>query len=162
MVLNQARIEHVRRMRTAAQLCMVALFRDVAGRQLVAEMMARTRSSSGPASAKADAEKAYKLYEATFEGRDTALPVLAGVEADGSAQAETQSDKQFRLRGRSFLFTYNWGFFRRPLPDGTLAPTSSSELWRYWRKWKNAKKEELSVRRSTSGKSQHARGTIGC
>ena len=128
MVLNQARLEHVRRMRTAAQLCKVALCRDVAGRQLVAEMMARTRSSSGPASAKADAEKAYKLYEATFEGRDTALPVLAGVEADGSAQAETQSDKQFRLRGRSFLFTYNWDFFRRPLPTARwhqLAPASS-------------------------------------
>ena len=56
MVLSQARIEHVRSMRLAAQLCMVALCCDVAGRQLVAEMMARTRSSSGPASAKADAE----------------------------------------------------------------------------------------------------------
>ena len=45
MVLNQARLEHVRNMRLAAQLCMVALCRDVAGRQLVAEMMARRPKS---------------------------------------------------------------------------------------------------------------------
>ncbi len=70
MVRNQARIEHVRNMRLAAGECMVALCREVAGRELVAEMMARTRPSSGTASAKADAERAYKLYEATFEGHE--------------------------------------------------------------------------------------------
>ncbi len=43
MVRKQARIENVRSMGLAAELCMVALCRDVAGRQLVAEIMARTR-----------------------------------------------------------------------------------------------------------------------
>jgi hypothetical protein len=47
------------------------------------------------------------------------------------------------------LFTYNWDFFGRPLPDGTAAPATEADLWGLWRTWKGRTKREAGVARST-------------
>ena len=56
----------------------------------------------------------------------------------------------FRLRGRSFLFTYNWDFLHKDLPDGTKHPDTYEDLWRLWLAWKQNTKKAQQVVQSTS------------
>lgn len=89
------------------------------------------------ADGKTEATAALDGYLATFV--DTAGP-----------SAPQQSSKTWRLRGRSFLFTYNWDFLNKVFPDGTACAASHASLWRLWKQWKVSKKQELGVVQSTS------------
>jgi hypothetical protein len=67
-------------------------------------------------------------------------------EEGGPAEEATQGGRGgFRLRGKSFLFTFNWDFFGRRFPDGTAAAANADALWELWRVWKRGKKAERKV-----------------
>ena len=87
--------------------------------------------------AKDEAKEAWKAYRKTF-GEE---------EATESAPQPTTT---WRLRGRSFLLTYNWDFLGTGFPDGTVHATSYGRLWHLWKEWKAEKKEELQVLQSSS------------
>ena len=97
----------------------------------------RSLASAIAASNAADSERekakdAWARYEATWP-REEANPDEAGQHTEG----------HFRLRGKSFFFTYNWDFFNKPTPDGTAPAASPNELWKRWKSWKASKKVDL-------------------
>ena len=146
MVRNAERIACVRSLRALALRCGVERVRDCAGKEAVEAMMARIRASDGDGlvEARAEAEAEFKRFLATYQEQ--------AVE-QGPAEVEHRSDpatEKKRLRGTSFLFTYNWRYMNKALPDQTPALADASALWRSWREWKKAKKVELNVKRSTS------------
>ena len=135
--------------------------KDDAARPRVKEMMQRIRNSAGGAAVKAKAEEAFKKYEATFSGivAVSAAKIggvrrrLRGKNKPGAlfaAVARALKPESRRLRGKSFLFTYNWDFFGRKLRDGTASPAGAGELWQLWRAWKKDAKERYGVERSSS------------
>ena len=133
----------VRALRCHGRECGVPLAEPFAGKPKVAAMMAAIRGSSAAAAIKTKAEIDYKLYLQTF----------AGVHGERGPQPKPENAgqrKSFRLRGRSFLFTWNWSFLEQALPDGTPPPADTRALWRLWRHWKKEKKASLGVTRSTS------------
>ena len=60
-----------------------------------------------------------------------------------SGNSPAGNDDKCRLRGKSFLLTYNWDFLGKVFPDGTAAAITSEELWNLWRAWRKLKKREL-------------------
>ena len=64
-----------------------------------------------------------------------------------------------RVRGSSFLATYNFDFHGRPFPDGTGASRSEGELWERALAWSRALVSELGITRETLklGKGLNAR-----
>ena len=145
MVQSEERREKVKKLREFARTCRVAVVRDDAGRQQIGEMMQRIRRAKGHADTKRDAEAVFKLYEGTF----AIQPVVAPVAALG-ASADTDTATSNRIRGRSFLLTYNWDYFGKALPDGTSALADAGSLWSLWLTWKRQQKKNLGVTRSTS------------
>ena len=111
--LRAARRTHVQELRRAARRCNVQLVSDTASREKVQEFAGEIQSSSGPQDQKEAAAAAFKAYEATFAEEDGTNP---------QAQGETGG---FRLRGKSFLLTYNWDFTGKAFPDGTAAATTA-------------------------------------
>ena len=139
MPRNEERTEQVQALRGYARLCNVDSCNDWSGRELVTEMMERIRASTGNNQAKKDAEKAFRAYEATFSAEDPmSTPPLVKAAAG------------FRLRGKSFLFTYNWDFFNKALPDGSRAFKDAEKLWESWLVEKKRMKKELQVVKSSS------------
>ena len=138
MAPHPERIALVKTLRSHGRSCSVALCRDDSGRALVTAMMERLRASAGNTTQKRDAEKSFKLYEATFE------------EQANTPAAPTTEKKAFRLRGRSFLFTYNWDFFGRNLPDGTPALKDTEALWALWLTWKTNLRRKLGIKKHSS------------
>lgn len=132
-------------LRKAARECKVALERDDVGYDRMRAFAGAIQASGGPADAKASARRAFKEYEATWTvaegGRETSTPQEPQDQSPGGA---------YRLRGKSFLFTYNWDFLQKALPDGTAPSTSPGELWRLWKEWKAQRKTEMQVAHSTS------------
>ena len=109
------------------------------------------RASSMYMQVKDAVEGKFNEYEQTFSKTTDAE---AGPEAQAEAEraslvSSNEKRREFRLRGTSFLFTFNWDFFGREFPDGTAAPADATALWRLWRTWKKMKKKELGVVRST-------------
>ena len=103
MVKNEARENLVRSLIAVARACGVQVgLRGDAGRPKVEAMMAAIRNSSGPLTSKTSAEGTYKAWEATFikEGEPASV-----VPSSSQGQAEEASGS--RLRGKSFLSTYN-------------------------------------------------------
>ena len=133
------RVRHAQALRKHARACNVAVVSDTSGRKLVTEMMERIRAASGPTKAKEDAEKEFKLYEQTFQD-----------EAPLPAPPLQAAAVGFRLRGKSFLFTYNWDFFNKALPDGVPALTDAAELWTLWCTAKKRMKKDLDIVKSSS------------
>lgn len=130
-----ARKAHVQSLRTAARACCVPLVRDDVGRDRVTKFAAAIRNSAGPANQKTAADVAFQAYEKTWQvPQATEAPKKGG----------------WRLRGRSFLLTYNWDFLGLPFPDGTPAATTPGQLWRLWKAWKEQKKAAQKVQQSTS------------
>ena len=98
-------------------------------------MVASILASGTSDDQKDSARKTHAEYEATF-----GLP---------EPVVEVVSRGVFRLRGTSLLFTYNWEFCTRALPDGTPPFASTSELWKEWRKCKAEAKQRLGVKLSS-------------
>ena len=147
--MNDPKLERkrlVQQLRKCAQACGVERCRDDDGRHKVQAMVEAIRVADGPPNRKAEAEDTFKSYEATWsEGEAQAPPQSA------SPQLEALAGRgALRIRGASFLLTYNWQFYELPLPDGTPKPQSEDELWLLWRRWKKAKKKELGVAQSSS------------
>ena len=147
--LQKERRKYVQKLRVAARACGVALVADDAGRKKVQGMMSKIRASEGGADTKEKAETAFAAFEATFAPAQDDAPA-AHAQARGEQPQERNQRAGFRLRGRSFLLTYNWKFLSRTLPDGTPAPASHDDLWNLWLAWKKGKKQELGVAQSTS------------
>ena len=80
---------------------------------------------------------------------DSADAKVGGTTSQAAASQDVAKSK-IRLRGRSFLLTYNWDFFGKATKDGTAPAVGPPELWSAWLVWKKAKKKELGVSRSTS------------
>lgn len=137
--LVSQRKRHVQTLRSVAKICRLELIRDDSSQDRVRAFAAAIEASEAEESQKQKARDAFTAYLATWPA-EPAQP----------QQDEQQGDGTFRLRGRSFLLTYNWDFFNKPLPDGTAAATSPKALWRCWKEWKALKKAELSVTQSTS------------
>ena len=128
---------HVQELRKIARSCGSRVTpRDDVKRDLVVDMVQGIRDSDGDAELKRKAERVFLSYNSSFAGQ---LP------SNGPGLPHS-----FRMRGRSFLLTYNWDFFSKPFPDGTPKVNTRSELWRLWRNWKADKKKAWSVAKSTS------------
>ena len=138
MAPHPERCGFVQTLRTHARSCSVDLCRDDANRARVTAMVEGVRASAGPPADKRGVEKAFKQYEATFkeQARDTPAPAAA--------------KKGFRIRGRSFLFTYNWDYFGTNLPDGTAALEDAATLWALWLTWKTKRRRKLGIKKHSS------------
>ena len=110
-VLKQRRKKLVRKLRECAKLAEVQLERDDASRSKVRALFDRV-AAKGCAVATAKAATACEEYETTWGNTNAD-------KAEESAEL-----KVLRLRGKSFLFSYNWDFFNKDFPDGTLRTTS--------------------------------------
>ena len=141
--LPAQRKTHVKALRACARACGIPLVRDDVGQERVRTFAASIAASRGPRTEKAKARDAYRAYAATWPAPDGPLPLAA-------QQVPNPDRGQVRLRGTSFLLTYNWDFFHAPFPDGTPGPASPEALWACWRDWKAEKKQYLRVKLSTS------------
>ena len=119
----------------------------------------REKGATAPGAKKEDTECDKGEDDESDEGEDDECDKEENDECDKGDESNNVCDKgnesnnavyQFRLRGTSFLFTYNWDFLGQAFPDGTSAPRTVEDLWRMWRKWKKQKKKEMGVARSTS------------
>ena len=99
MVKHPERQKCIQNLNSAAKQCGLQRVSDESGRPKVLELLKKIRQSAGPVAAKTSAESAWTKYEATFSQP-----------AASQDEQETQPAKAFRLRGKSFLFTYNWDF----------------------------------------------------
>ena len=140
-----ARAKLVKPLRAIARAFGVPQVRDNAPREKVPAMVAGIRKQPLERGDRQKLEDAVSAYLASFPGvPDYAHPAGAGDDASGSYAAG------FRVRGRSFLLTYNRLFADRAFPDGTPPAASNDDLWSLWCDWKKRKKKELGVEESTS------------
>ena len=131
------RRELVKVLRASARTHGVAQVRDDASRDKVMQMVTALRAKSLERDDRKALEDIVEKYLQTFSDGQAAV-----------AQGEAQDS--YRLRGCSFLLTFNWLFTSRSFPDGTPPAASNAELWRTWRDWKARKKKELGVTQSSS------------
>ena len=148
--LRAERKQLVRKLNKCARLCGVTVVRDDVGYQKVKDLAAAIASSSGPDDQKTRAAELLVDYDKTWEGEAAPAPPAAAAAPGAHAGSPPVQAQGFRMRGTSFLFTYNWRFFSRALPDGTPSPSSEDELWKLWKAWKKEKKKELGVVQSSS------------
>ena len=142
---------------------------DETGRAAVTSLMQRVRGVTGHRTEKKEAEKLWLQYDKTFQstasGNAGALSdnAATGTPTSGNASAASGNapsdnalsgnelsgispsgnEDKCRLRGKSFLLTYNWDFLGRAFPDSTAAAATSEDLWNLWRAWRKSKKREL-------------------
>ena len=112
----------VKELRVLARQTGVVQVRDDSSRPRV-EAMFNSIVAKAETDAKSQVTKLFETYQASFKVEPVSLPV------------QKVASEPFRLRGRSFLFTYNWDFFHKPLPDGTPAVADSASLWKLWQSW---------------------------
>ena len=110
------RRKHVAELRRLARHSDLApTARDDVGRAKVMAMVAALKSANP------DGEVAQQLlglgqaYVQTFR--------------DAAAQMRPAKPAPFRVRGTSFLLTWNWSFVSRQLRDGTMDPSTEAKLW---------------------------------
>ena len=102
--VGKVRVESVQAMRRAARECGVALIKDGFGRARVAEFARLVEASGGPAASKEAVAAAFFRYKGTWAEQTPAeAPTIQAQAPQGG----------FRLRGKSFLLTYNWDFLGR-------------------------------------------------
>ena len=150
MVKNTERQKLIRTMAQIARTCGVEAVHDSTGRSKVKEMMENIRASTCSPEDKASAETAWTAYEATFETGGVADAPQEQAQHQANEPEPSQTTRGFRLRGRSFLFTYNWNFLGKALPDGTPPPATADEVWHMWLAWKATCEQEQRVKKSTS------------
>ena len=102
-----------------------------------------------------DGLRAKRLGQAKRKQLDSAVAGFLSTYPETSAACGTgdgvgKQGNGFRLRGRSFLLTYNWLFTKKNFPDGTPKAASNDDLWSLWVAWKATKQKELRVSQSTS------------
>ena len=140
-----ARAELVKSLRAIARARGVDQVRDNASREKVLAMVAALRKQPLERGDRQKLEDAVSAYLASFPGvPEYVIPAGAGDDASGS------SASGFRVRGRSFLLTYNHLFTDTAFPDGTPPAAPNGDLWALWCDWKKRKKKELGVEQSTS------------
>ena len=158
MVKHEQRKKVVRDLSKLAQECGCQRLHEDAGRKKVAALVTAVRDSSATSQQKARLRRLFTKYEKTFlctepctkpakssqqgtQSKVKPAPVQAAV-------VEPEQSPQ-RLRGTSFLNTYNWDFFGEAFPDGTPPAKDHADLWHLWLCWKRDKKKELGASRST-------------
>ena len=116
---HREREGHVNKLNAAARACGVALVQKQAKRSEVQRLAKAIQDSGGPKASKKIAADTLKLYEASFAKKETSetVHVAADTAEVGEAEPAAEENTQFRLRGKSFLFTYNWDFLGTALPD---------------------------------------------
>ena len=118
--IHEARRTHVQHLRRLARECGAPVVRDDAKREKVNEMINAIRQALGPPEVKASAEAVFLHYEKTFET----------VAVAATTEESAVIPPGFRLRGKSFSFTYNWDYLNRDLPDGTPYLASTADVWK--------------------------------
>ena len=136
----------VKQLRAYARLCGAKQVRDDCGRARVSVMF-KSICNKATATQKAEAQKVFDAYEVTWNP----------AKVDEEVGPES-TDRKFRLRGKSFLLTYNWDFFGKALPDNTSRSEDVAALWRLWQSWETQKVKDLGVllRTSTLERSLHS------
>ena len=129
--------------------CGLQRLRDDVGRQKVKTFAETIQASQGSSERKQEAAEVLAAYELTW-AQGSAPAVAAEPEVQTPPADSGNASQGIRMRGTSFLLTYNWKFFSRPLPDGTPALESEDDLWKLWRRWKKKAKKSLSVTQSSS------------
>ena len=149
--MDERRKKLVQQLRRCAHACGVTRCRDNSARQKVRDMVEAIRAAEGPAEQKEEAESAFEAYEKTYEPEPPqAVARDAGARAEAAQAQGPQARASFRVRGKSFLFTYNWQYMVRPRPDGTPPAQSEVTLWKEWKAWKKERKKALGVTQSSS------------
>ena len=143
--ITALRKKHVQVLRKVARATGLQLVRDDAAQERVSSFAQAIESSAATEKDKRLARAAFTAYQATWASEEAPAPSVGQ-----QAPADDGGANGFRLRGESFLLTYNWDFFNEPMPDGTAPPSDPAELWKLWVEWKATKKKELKVRQSTS------------
>ena len=133
----------VQELRALARECGVQQCRDDSGEAKVKAMLESIVSAASSENVTL-ARDAFRRYQECLhpEGR-------AETPAE-KTQEQVATASSFRLRGTSFLLTFNWDFFGKPLPDGTKSPASAEELWSVWCSWRSERARTLGVKQSTS------------
>ena len=129
MVKNSAREKLVRQLSALAVKCGLEAVNSQASQRTVRDLVASIRKSAGPEKNKTEAGEVLAAYEQTFAEH------AAASESASPSAATPVENKPFRLRGCSFLFTYNYDFCNTALPDGTVLG-SHQDLWTNWEKWR--------------------------
>ena len=106
----------VKELRAFARQTGVAQVRDDSSRAKV-EAMFQSIVAKADADTKSQVTTVFGKCQSSFNVEPVSLPV------------QSVATVTFCLRGRNFLFTYNWDFFHKPLPDGTPAVADSANLW---------------------------------
>ena len=91
-------------MSALAVKCGLEAVNSQASQRTVRDLVASIRKSAGPEKNKTEAGKVLAAYEQTFAEH------AAASESASPSAAKPVENKSFRLRGCSFLFTYNYGF----------------------------------------------------
>ena len=130
-------VQALRKVAKAAGVHHSELPRDQASREKVQALANQVASSNAEEAQKAAVAAAFKAYEDTWPPEE-------------DEQDEEDEVVGFRLRGTSFLLTYNWDFFGKDFPDGTPAAASAEDLWRLWGVFKAQTKKGVQVKKSTS------------
>ena len=107
MDAKETRKSLVKQLRAYARFCGAKQVRDDCGRAKVSVMF-KSICNKATATQKVEAQKVFDAYEATWN--PTKVDEEVGPES---------TDRKFRLRGKSFLLTYNWDFFGKALEDNT-------------------------------------------
>lgn len=127
----------VKELRAFARQTGATQVRDDSSRTRV-EAMFQSIVAKAAGDTKSKVTELFEKYQSSFKVEPVSLP-------DQSVATET-----FRLRGRSFLFTYNWDFFHKALPDGTRALADNASLWKLWQGWEQVVVRNLGVTQYTS------------
>ena len=136
------RKKHVQTLRGLARVVGVDAVRDDARRDVVEPWAVQLTENTQMTSAQRQAARdTLASYRATF---------LAVPEDLGPPAPPAEAVGELRVRGRSFLLTYNWDYLGTPFPDGTQPAECHADLWRIWRAWKQQKKADMRVTQSTS------------
>ena len=146
--VKQQRKAQVQILRRIAKDCGLHGVRDDASKAKIIEMAEAIAGLTGRPEETAEAAAAYEVYLSTF---------VANTSGSNAADGKRAG---FRMRGKSFLLTYNWDFFGTALPDGAPTPATNKDLWDLWREWRAQKKKELQVKHSSSTLEQSLRSKL--
>ena len=107
--MAETRKAFVQQLRWLVRECGVPLVRDDASRERVVAFTEAILASGATAELKDKVRTLLRKYQATWPSEATALPL--------QSDSPRPVDKgEYRLRGTSFLLTYNWDFLHLPFP----------------------------------------------
>ena len=151
MPRNEKRPPLVRSLRALARkLGVEDVAGDEVGRAQVASLAERLARVTGHSRDKKEASKLFKEYELTYSSTSGGSAERKENGAGTAGEVAEQPDVVvLRVRGKSFLLTYNWDFMGKPFPDGTGAVEDAAELWGLWLVWKNQAKAALGYHASS-------------